>query len=144
MICRNPFKIRFIHNTANNTVLEYEEDISPENSGYILNVKASIRDIVESEEMINYTKRMGVKWTNDLKALKVCISLSFTHLHTHTHKTLSLSLRGDDQLHQEDWSQVDLRSQGVEGLYLSLSLTHTHTNTQTLSRTRSLSLSLTL
>jgi len=33
-------------------------------------VKASIRDIVESEEMINYTKRMGLKWTNDLKGLK--------------------------------------------------------------------------
>ncbi|XP_023325503.1 iodotyrosine deiodinase 1 [Eurytemora carolleeae] len=33
-------------------------------------LKVSIQDIVEREEMINYTQRMGIKWTNDLKFLK--------------------------------------------------------------------------
>ncbi|KAK3877320.1 hypothetical protein Pcinc_017971 [Petrolisthes cinctipes] len=33
-------------------------------------VKLQIRDIVEAEEEINYTKRMGKQWVADLKALK--------------------------------------------------------------------------
>ena len=30
-------------------------------------MKAKIRDIIEDEERINYEKRMGQKWVNDLK-----------------------------------------------------------------------------
>ena len=33
--------------------------------------KASIRDIIEREEEVNYTQRMGTKWTTDLAPLKV-------------------------------------------------------------------------
>lgn len=33
-------------------------------------MKKKIRDIVEEEEHINYTKRMGTQWTTDLKPLK--------------------------------------------------------------------------
>nr|CAD7410948.1 unnamed protein product [Timema poppensis] len=33
-------------------------------------MKNKIREIVEEEEHINYTKRMGIKWTTDLKPLK--------------------------------------------------------------------------
>ncbi|XP_063216049.1 iodotyrosine deiodinase 1 isoform X2 [Bacillus rossius redtenbacheri] len=33
-------------------------------------VKQKIRDIVEEEEEVNYKKRMGVKWTTDLKPFK--------------------------------------------------------------------------
>ena len=33
-------------------------------------VKEQIRSIVEREEEINYKKRMGDEWTNDLKPLK--------------------------------------------------------------------------
>ncbi|XP_008487512.2 iodotyrosine deiodinase 1 [Diaphorina citri] len=33
-------------------------------------MKAKIRDIVESEERINYDKRMGKEWTTDLRPLK--------------------------------------------------------------------------
>lgn len=32
--------------------------------------KASIRDIIEREEEVNYTQRMGTKWTTDLAPLK--------------------------------------------------------------------------
>ena len=32
-------------------------------------MKEEIRDIVESEERINYEKRMGKQWTADLKPL---------------------------------------------------------------------------
>ncbi|XP_015599744.1 iodotyrosine deiodinase 1 isoform X2 [Cephus cinctus] len=33
-------------------------------------LKMEIREIVETEEEINYKKRMGIKWVNDLKKLK--------------------------------------------------------------------------
>jgi len=33
-------------------------------------IKQRIRDIIEKEELINYTQRMGEKWTTDLKPLK--------------------------------------------------------------------------
>lgn len=33
-------------------------------------MKREIREIVEHEEEINYTKRMGAKWTKDLEPLK--------------------------------------------------------------------------
>lgn len=33
-------------------------------------VKHKIREIVEEEEEINYKKRMGDKWVNDLKRLR--------------------------------------------------------------------------
>nr|CAD7442921.1 unnamed protein product [Timema bartmani] len=33
-------------------------------------MKNKIREIVEEEEHINYTKRMGIKWTTDLKPFK--------------------------------------------------------------------------
>lgn len=32
--------------------------------------KAEVRKIIEKEEELNYTKRMGKKWTTDLKPLK--------------------------------------------------------------------------
>ncbi|KAK6632364.1 hypothetical protein RUM44_007406 [Polyplax serrata] len=35
-----------------------------------LEMKRKIRKIVEEEELINYTRRMGIKWTTDLKPLK--------------------------------------------------------------------------
>ena len=33
-------------------------------------LKAKIREIVEEEELLNYTKRMGDKWLQDLKVFK--------------------------------------------------------------------------
>ena len=33
-------------------------------------VKAQIRDIIESEEQVNYHKRMGEKWVSDLQRLR--------------------------------------------------------------------------
>lgn len=33
-------------------------------------IKAEIRQIIEDEEEINYTKRMGQTWVNDLKVLR--------------------------------------------------------------------------
>ena len=33
-------------------------------------LKKQVREIVEEEERINYAKRMGEKWVNDLKAFK--------------------------------------------------------------------------
>ena len=33
-------------------------------------MKEEIRNIIEQEEMVNYEKRMGVKWTTDLAPLK--------------------------------------------------------------------------
>jgi iodotyrosine deiodinase len=33
-------------------------------------MKAAVRDIIEREEEINYTQRMGNKWTTDLAPLK--------------------------------------------------------------------------
>lgn len=34
------------------------------------NLKHKIREIVEEEEEINYKKRMGDRWVNDLKRLR--------------------------------------------------------------------------
>lgn len=35
-----------------------------------MEMKSKVREIIEEEEEINYTKRMGQQWTTDLKPLR--------------------------------------------------------------------------
>jgi iodotyrosine deiodinase len=35
-----------------------------------MDMKSKVREIIEQEEEINYTKRMGQQWTTDLKPLR--------------------------------------------------------------------------
>ncbi|RXM35046.1 Iodotyrosine deiodinase 1 [Acipenser ruthenus] len=37
-------------------------------------MKHKIREIIEEEEEINYRQRMGEKWVNDLKRLRLCVT----------------------------------------------------------------------
>ena len=45
-------------------------------------LKKEIRSIVEDEERINYERRMGEKWVNDLKAIGCVINCYFATLFT--------------------------------------------------------------
>jgi hypothetical protein len=45
-------------------------------------LKAEIRDIIEREEEVNYTQRMGSKWVADLGPLKAGLALLLPRVHS--------------------------------------------------------------